>query len=126
MRFRIELFVDDLDESIRFYEAALGFRLTRREAEYASLERGGAVLGLGSIAKLPSDGEGPGFTRRRLAGVRGAGVEIVLEVADLDAALDAFERAGHHVVEPPRDRPWGLRDFRITDPDGYYLRITQP
>jgi catechol 2,3-dioxygenase-like lactoylglutathione lyase family enzyme len=126
MRFRIELFVDDLDESIRFYETALGFRLARREAEYASLELGGAVLGLGAVAKLPPDGEGPGFTRARLAGVRGAGVEIVLEVPDLDATLYAVERAGQHVVEPPRDRPWGLRDFRITDPDGYYLRITQP
>lgn len=21
-------------------------------------------------------------------------------------------------------RPWGLKDFRICDPDGYYLRIT--
>ena len=126
MSFRIELFVDDLDEAIRFYEAALGFRLTRREPEYASLELGGAVLGLGSIMKLPADGEGPGFTRATLAGVRGAGVEIVLEVPDLDAALHAVERAGHHVVEPLRDRPWGLRDFRITDPDGYYLRITQP
>ena len=126
MRFRIELFVDDLDESIRFYEAALGLRLTRREADYASLELGGAVLGLGSVAKLPPDGEGPGFTRATLAGARGAGVEIVLAVPDLDAALHAVERAGHHVVEPPRDRPWGLRDFRITDPDGYYIRITQP
>lgn len=29
-------------------------------------------------------------------------------------------------VEIVRDRPWGLRDFRITDPDGYDLRITQP
>jgi catechol 2,3-dioxygenase-like lactoylglutathione lyase family enzyme len=126
MRLRIELFVDDLDESVRFYERALGFRLIRQEVDYASLELGGAVLGLGSIAKLPADGEGRGFTRRRLAGVRGAGVEIVLEVPDLDAAFDAVERAGHEVVEPPRDRPWGLRDFRITDPDGYYLRVTQP
>jgi len=103
-----------------------GFRLTRREAEYAGLDLGGAVLGLGAIAKLPADGEGPGFTRRRLAGVRGAGVEIVLDVADRDAAFDAFERSGHHLVEPPRDGPWGLRDFRITDPNGYYLRIRQP
>ena len=21
-------------------------------------------------------------------------------------------------------RPWGLQDFRVIDPDGYYLRIT--
>jgi lactoylglutathione lyase len=124
MRFRIELFVDDLDAAVRFYEGALGFRMTRREADYASLERGDAVLGLGAVAKLPADGEGPGFTRARLAGVRGAGVEIVLEVPDVDAALKAAQRAGVRVVEPLRERPWGLRDFRVVDPDGYYLRIT--
>jgi hypothetical protein len=50
---------------------------------------------------------GLGFTRSRLAGVRGANAEIVLEVADVGAGTDAVERAGHHVVEPPRDRPWG-------------------
>jgi uncharacterized glyoxalase superfamily protein PhnB len=22
-------------------------------------------------------------------------------------------------------RPWGLRDFRLLDPDGYYWRITE-
>ena len=54
------------------------------------------------------------------------GVEIVLEVPDLDAALAALVRAGGHVVEPIRERPWGLRDFRVLDPDGYYLRITTP
>jgi lactoylglutathione lyase len=124
MRFRIELFVDDVDASIRFYERALGFRVVRREADYASLELGGAVLGLAPIAKLPAGGEGPGFTRVRLAGVRGAGVEIVLEVPDVDAAAKAVVKAGYRLLEPLRERPWGLRDFRVVDPDGYYLRIT--
>ena len=124
MSFRIELFVDNLDVSIGFYERALGFRVIRREADYASLAREGANLGLGSIAKLPAEADGPGFSRARLAGVRGAGVESVLEVRDIDAALARVERAGFSVVEPLRDRPWGLRDFRLVDPDGYYLRIT--
>jgi catechol 2,3-dioxygenase-like lactoylglutathione lyase family enzyme len=31
MSLRIELFVDDIDASIRFYERALGFRLIRRD-----------------------------------------------------------------------------------------------
>jgi lactoylglutathione lyase len=124
MAFRIELFVDDIDASIRFYEHALGFRLTRREADYGSLERESAVLGLGSIDKLPAAGSGPGFTRAGLAGRRGAGVEIVLEVSDVEAALQAVLSAGVQPVEPLRDRPWGLRDFRVVDPDGYYLRIT--
>jgi hypothetical protein len=28
------------------------------------------------------------------------------------------------LAEPLTDRPWGLRDFRVVDPDGYYLRVT--
>ena len=65
MPLRIELFVDDLDVSIRFYERALGFRLVRHEPDYASLELDGAVIGLGPVAKLPAQAEGPGFTRER-------------------------------------------------------------
>jgi lactoylglutathione lyase len=56
--------------------------------------------------------------------MRGAGVEIVLEVRDVDAALEQVERAGFGVVEPLRERPWGLRDFRVADPDDYYVRVT--
>jgi lactoylglutathione lyase len=112
VRFRLELFVENLDVSIRFYEAALGFRLVRRDPDYASLERGDAILGLGPIAKLPADADGPGFTQARLAGDRGAGVEIVLEVDDLDAALEDVRRDGARVVEPLRDRLWGLHGAR--------------
>jgi catechol 2,3-dioxygenase-like lactoylglutathione lyase family enzyme len=124
MRFRLELFVADLDTSVAFYERALGFRVARRETEYASLLRGDAELGLAPIAKLPVGGAAPGFTQERVARDRGAGVEIVLEVEDLAAAADAVGRAGFGLVEPPRERPWGLRDFRLADPDGYYLRVT--
>jgi len=62
MPLRIELFVEDLDRSIGFYTAALGFTVERREPDYASLRRGDAVLGLGPVAKLPAGGPGPGFT----------------------------------------------------------------
>jgi lactoylglutathione lyase len=35
-------------------------------------------------------------------------------------------RSGYPLAAPMQDRPWGLRDFRVADPDGYYLRITTP
>jgi catechol 2,3-dioxygenase-like lactoylglutathione lyase family enzyme len=124
MRFRLELFVEDLDASVAFYERALGFRVARREPEYASVRRGDAELGLAPISRLPARGAGPGFSQERLARDRGAGVEIVLEVEDLAAAEDAVQRAGFALIEPPQERPWGLRDFRLADPDGYYVRVT--
>jgi lactoylglutathione lyase len=124
VRLRLELFVADLDASIGFYERALGFTLERREDRYASLRRGDAVLGLGRIEDLPATGPGPGFTQERLAGVRGAGTEIVLEVEDVDAAFAAAQRSGHAIAEPPARRPWGARDFRLADLDGYYWRVT--
>jgi uncharacterized glyoxalase superfamily protein PhnB len=51
-------------------------------------------------------------------------VEIVLEVDDVDGWRDRVAASGHPIFEPLQDRPWGLRDFRISDLDGYYLRIT--
>ena len=122
MGLRLELFVRDIEASIAFYRGVLGFELLRREPDYASLRSGGVILGLDPIAKLPAD-EGY-FTRGRLAGDRGAGVEIVLEVDDIAAYHRRVDMAGHRVLHELRLQPWGLTDFHIVDPDGYYLRIT--
>jgi catechol 2,3-dioxygenase-like lactoylglutathione lyase family enzyme len=124
VRLRIELFVDDLDVSVAFYGDVLGFRVERRDEGYVSLRRGTVVLGLGPVAKLPERDDGPGFTRQRLAAGKGAGVEIVLELDDVEQVRALHGRCRAFVVEPLRRRPWGLHDFRIVDPDGYYLRVT--
>jgi len=121
----MELFVDDLDVSADFYADVLGFQVLRRADDYVSLRHGTVVLGLGPVAKLP-ESDGPGFTRDRLRADKGAGVEIVLEVDDPEQLPVLQERCRDRgvVVEPLQRRPWGLDDFRIVDPDGYYLRVT--
>jgi len=126
MRLRLELFVADLDVSIRFYERALGFRLARREPDYAGLELGDATIGLGPVAKLPAHAVGPGFTRERLARARrGRRDRDRGRRRRRDVQSRATSRRAR-VVEPLQDRRWGLRDFRVLDPNGYYLRITHP
>lgn len=54
---------------------------------------------------------------------RGYGVEIVVMVADIDAYYQQVKNVTN-VVEDLTLQPWGLKDFRIEDPFGYYLRIT--
>jgi lactoylglutathione lyase len=126
MTIRFELFVTDRDKSVDFYTSVLGFEVNRLDAAYASLTCGAVTLGLGRQTELPETGDGPGFTQQRLARDHGAGVEIVLETPDLDALYERVQRSGYPLAAPMQDRPWGLRDFRVADPDGYYLRITTP
>ena len=116
------MFVRDVGAAIAFYTEVMGFDLIREESGYSSLRRGEVVLGLGPIWKLPA--EGGYFTRDIAEHRRGLGVEIVLEVDDLDAYHARFLASEYPVSEPLQERPWGLRDFRVVDPDGYYLRIT--
>jgi hypothetical protein len=51
-------------------------------------------------------------------------VELVLEVDDLGAEHDRVRASGWPLAEDLHERPWGLTDFRVLDPSGYYLRIT--
>jgi lactoylglutathione lyase len=123
MSVRFELFVQDMDQAIAFYTQILGFQVHRREATYASLRNGLVVIGLGPIDKLPQE-HGGYFTRSKLRAARGLGVEIVLEVDDVQTMYERSQSRSYPIEEPLQKRPWGLTDFRFVDPDGYYLRIT--
>jgi catechol 2,3-dioxygenase-like lactoylglutathione lyase family enzyme len=123
---RFELFVDDVDASVRFYVANLGLvPPSDWDADgYVPLNAGAVTIGVQRAANLSPDHY---FSPGRLSGARGVGVEIVIEVDDIDRYHEmATSWSALHGgdVAPLTDQPWGLRDFRITDPDGYYLRIT--
>jgi lactoylglutathione lyase len=118
---RLELFIDDLRASLDFYGRVLGFeKQAERPGGYTPLARGSVRIAL----NLRSDLE-EGHPIQLTAHERpGRGVEIVLEVDDIEAIYQ-------HVVSEkwPRSaelapRPWGLTDFRVVDPDGYYWRVT--
>ena len=114
---RCELFPSDLDAAVTFYLRALGFAVVgdARTAAYpyVALERDQVRLGL---AWRPEVDQAP----RRPP----TGVELVLEVTDLDAAHEQVLAAGYELAEDMMLRPWGLRDFRVLDPSGYYWRVT--
>ncbi len=54
----------------------------------------------------------------------GYGVEIIVMVENVEAYYDRV-KAIANVVGPIALQPWGLKDFRVADPFGYYLRITE-
>jgi lactoylglutathione lyase len=115
---RLELFPADIDTCFDFYTRVLHFEVERDERAgpfpYLSARRG--TVQLGAVAswepKDPAHALPP------------HGVEIVFEVDDVAAERDAVVAAGWPLFEDLVDRPWGLRDFRVLDPDGTFLRFT--
>ena len=50
---------------------------------------------------------------------RGGGLQLFLFGIDPDEAAAKAEAAGHMVLEPPADKPHGLREGTILSPEGY-------
>ena len=120
----VELHVPDF-EIVRQFYGALGFTVEREERGddgYLVLRKGPAriafwpgsptVTGHHYFARFPADTP------------RGYGVEVIVAVDDLDALYVRARGAGC-VVRELGLRPWGLRDFRVADPFGYYIRFTE-
>lgn len=114
---RIEIFPDDLDLAASFYSEVLEFDVVRDERTEASpylvLQRGDVLVGAAERASLNPRPRRPPI-----------GVELVLEVEDLAAARLRVQETAWPIEEDVTSRPWGLEDFRLLDPFGYYWRIT--
>lgn len=122
MTLRLELFVTDVEKSLNFYTKVLGFERMKGAPDYAPVRFGAVTIALGPAAGLPKNHH---FNPEVQNGRRGLGVEIVLEVDDVKSYFETVKASGYNgILSPLQRRPWGATDFRIADPDGYYLRIT--
>jgi catechol 2,3-dioxygenase-like lactoylglutathione lyase family enzyme len=122
---RVEFHVSDLEATKAFY-ARLGFALVREWQGWALIDRGGSRIGLQEDGYTRSHAHyfAPHLDRFP----RGVGVEVCVDVADREDldALYATATEMEIVVRELQERGWGATDFRIADPDGYFVRFTTP
>jgi catechol 2,3-dioxygenase-like lactoylglutathione lyase family enzyme len=114
---RLEIFPADLDATVDFYTRILGFAVVtdqRATHEYVAMQRGDVRIGAAARREAAAD------EARRPP----TGVELVLEVDDVMEERDRVVDSGWPLEDDLIARPWGLTDFRLLDPAGYYLRIT--
>jgi lactoylglutathione lyase len=118
MTLRFEIFPHDLEATVDFYTRVLRFVVVKDQRDepqaYVYLRRGEVRVGVlrSEVPDLPAERFPP------------SGVELVLEDDDVVGERDRVLSAGWPLEVDLQDRPWGLTDFRILDPSGYYLRIT--
>lgn len=121
MRLRLELFVNSVPESMDFYTRVLGFEtISYQPDNYSVFRLGDIQIALQDQAQLPDDH--PLKPHNRPVGLA---VEIVFEVDDVDNAYARVQREDWQISATLAQRPWGLRDFRLSDPNGLYIRITE-
>ncbi len=57
---------------------------------------------------------------------RGSGIELRLYETDPDLAVQRAFAKGHVILQEPTDKPHGLREAYILDPDGYAWVPSRP
>ena len=122
-----ELDVADLARSLSFYVDVLGFRvrIERPEERFVYLTRGPVHLMLEQ-----ADGPGRRFRTAPLEYPFGRGMNLQIEVPDIDHLHACALRAGATIYIPLEERWYrrgdveaGLRQFVVIDPDGFLLRF---
>lgn len=100
------LMVSDVRSAIDFYTKRLGFHLAFAEGDPPTF----AGMNLGSVQI---------FFERGAPAPQSCALYFVIGNAD---ELHRFHAAsGIEIVDPPGDRPYGLRDYTIRDPYGHRL-----
>ncbi len=110
MTIRLELFTSNIEKAVRFYQDVLGFKpLNSASSTYQPIQNGQVVLGIGLLESL---GNSHYFNFYQHDNKFGYGVEIVLEVDDIQLIYNKIKRANVEIESELKEQPWGLKDFR--------------
>jgi lactoylglutathione lyase len=119
---RLELFVKDLQRSVDFYRNVLQLELSSQNENSAVFKAENLHLLLTQEDVLSSNHYFKEIKNAR----KGIGVEIIFVVPDVQSYYQRICEMQIEVESELKQQEWGMTDFRLIDPDGYYLRITSP
>jgi catechol 2,3-dioxygenase-like lactoylglutathione lyase family enzyme len=117
----VNLLVREVARSVAFLTEVLGLERAYADADFAVLRHGSRERGSQDVI-LHADhayAEHPLLALTGDGGLRGAGVELRLYGIDPDAAEARARARGDTVFAETRDKPHGLRECYLADPDGY-------
>ena len=113
--------VADIRKSMAWYRDVLGFEVQQE------FEREGAVravaLQAGDVRILLNQEDGAkGWDRKK-----GEGISLqFITSGSVDDIAARVKASGSTIDSEPGDMPWGMRMFRLRDPDGFKLVFSSP
>ncbi len=113
------LTVNDLQKSIAWYRDVAGFTVAQLH-EWDGEVRGASLVAGNVSLMLGQDDGAKGWDR-----VKGDGMSFYITTAqDVDTVAQRIRDAGGVLETEPADMPWGVRAFRVADPDGFKISIS--
>jgi len=112
----INLLVNAIEPALHFQREVLGAKVVYSDPDFAVLQ------GYGAEWILHADHTYDAHPLRAMAekaSTRGVGVELRLHGCDPDRAEAAARQHGYTVLADSADKPHGLREAYLLDPDGY-------
>jgi hypothetical protein len=121
----MELSTTRVEEYLTYFESVADFKPMRHDPGYVQARSDYAEL---TFIDPKFWATGHPFSGKLTGHDHGIGIEIGVVVADLDKAYAAaltFKEKGWPISTGIVMRPWGVRDFRVLAPEGYYFRFTE-
>ena len=119
----LNILVRDVPAEAAFLAKVFGMTAHRVSADFAIMTYGDQLFQLHADHTY---GENPLLSLLPETPPRGAGIEIRLYDTDPDLAVARAEAAGGHVLQPPTDKPHGLREAHILCANGYAWVPSRP
>jgi uncharacterized glyoxalase superfamily protein PhnB len=119
-RVSVSLTVKDLQKSLAWYQDVIGFTVDRKIERDGKLR--GVALKAGEVRiSINQDDGAKGWDR-----IKGQGFSLNITTdRNVDELAKWIKEHGGVLDSEPADMPWGVRLFRLRDPDGYKLAISQ-
>jgi len=118
--FSINLLVQDVEASLRFYREVLEAFVHYADVDFAALKVGGAEVQLHADHTYDAH---PWYPRLTGGEARGLGAELRLLGIDPQGVEERARRSGAKVVKPVTERGHGWREVMVEDPDGYVWAV---
>jgi uncharacterized glyoxalase superfamily protein PhnB len=110
------LTVRDLQASLAWYRDVVGFTVAQEHQRDGTLRA--VSLEAGTVRILIGQDDGA----KGLDRVKGQGFSLQFTTAqNIDAIAERIKAHGGTLASEPTEMPWGVRMFRIHDPDGFTL-----
>ena len=118
-------YVDNVEETIQFYEKAFGFnrKFVTPENDYGELISGETTISFASI-KLGNSNFKEGF--EKIIPTKTIGMEMAFVTEDIEKDYQKAIDAGAIEFEPIKQKPWGQKVGYVKDINGILIEICTP